>query len=64
MARKPNYDFERREREKARAAKKAEKKRAREERKASGDADPSEVQEDFGLMTTGAISGADPRADD
>jgi hypothetical protein len=32
MARKPNYGFERREREKARAAKKAERQRAKQER--------------------------------
>lgn len=32
MARKPNYDFERREREKARAAKKAERSRAKKEK--------------------------------
>ena len=32
MARKPNYDFERREREKARAAKKAERARAKQEK--------------------------------
>lgn len=32
MARKPNYDFERRERERAKAAKKAEKLRAKREK--------------------------------
>jgi len=32
MPRKPNYDFERREREKARATKKAERQRAKQEK--------------------------------
>tara|TARA_R110000787_G_scaffold6681_19_gene23128 strand:+ start:1772 stop:1915 length:144 start_codon:yes stop_codon:yes gene_type:complete len=32
MPRKPNYDFERREREKARAIKKAERQRAKQEK--------------------------------
>ena len=32
MARKPNYDFERREREKARALKKAERQRLKQEK--------------------------------
>ena len=39
MARKPNFDFERREREKAKAAKNAEKAEAKKKRAAAG---PSE----------------------
>lgn len=39
MARKPNYDFERRERERARAAKKAAKVEEKRKKKSSGDVD-------------------------
>ena len=45
MARKPNYDFERREREKAKAAKKEERAKAKSERKAEGDLVPAAGQE-------------------
>ena len=45
MAKKPNYDFERRERERAKAAKKADKqdaKREERERAAAANTDPTE----------------------
>jgi hypothetical protein len=42
MARKPNYDFERREREKAKAAKKEERAKAKAERKEEGPASPAD----------------------
>ena len=41
MARKPNYGFERREREKAKAEKKAERLKARQERAPSEDGEPT-----------------------
>ncbi len=40
MAKKPNFDFERRERDKAKAAKVAEKAKAKAEKKAAGEAPP------------------------
>ena len=42
MARKPNYDFERREREKAKAAKAEERAKLKAERKAAETDAPSE----------------------
>ncbi len=39
MARKPNYDFERRERDKAKAEKKAERLKAKQERRAAASDD-------------------------
>lgn len=42
MARKPNYGFERREREKAKAEKKAERLKAKQERKTGEDGEPIE----------------------
>ena len=46
MARAPSYDFERRERAKAKAAKRAEKSKLKQDKKlgTSGDADGSEAQ--------------------
>ena len=45
MARAPNYDFERRERQKAKDAKRAEKTQAKRDRKADDDAGtPQEAQ--------------------
>jgi len=46
MPRKPNYDFERRERERARAAKKAAKAEEKRNRKAADDADEPAVLND------------------
>jgi hypothetical protein len=40
MAKKPNYDFERRERDRAKAAKKADKAAAKREQRDRGEADP------------------------
>ena len=49
MARKPNYDFERREREKARVAKTEQRAKAKAERKReAGTAEPSESAPDQG----------------
>jgi hypothetical protein len=45
MARKPNYGFERREREKAKAEKKAERLKARQERQPSDEAEPNSEAE-------------------
>ncbi len=42
MARKPNYDFERRERDKAKAEKKAERLKAKQERRAAA-GDPQDA---------------------
>ena len=40
MARKPNYDFERRERERSKAADSARKAQAKADRKATGQGEP------------------------
>ena len=46
MARKPNYPFERMERERQKAAKKAEKARLKAEARARGEPDPVETDDD------------------
>jgi hypothetical protein len=43
MARKPNYQFERMERDRQKAAKKAEKQRERERERAAGEPNPSDA---------------------
>ena len=48
MPRKPNYNFERREREKARAQKKAERQRAKQEKSDQRKDDPPAKAEDAG----------------
>jgi hypothetical protein len=48
MARKPNYNFERREREKARAQKKAERQRVKQEKSDQRKDDPPAEGQDAG----------------
>ena len=45
MPRTPNYGFEKRERERAQAAKTAERQRAKEERRKKGEPDESSIPE-------------------
>ena len=55
MARKPNYNFERQERDRAKAEKLAAKARAKSELKGNGEADPAEDElaaEDDGSTKT------------
>ena len=68
MARKTNYGFERREREKARAAKKAERQRAKQEKSddRKDDDDPAQTVDGAPEQTAdGETAGATPEpADD
>jgi hypothetical protein len=60
MPRKPNYRFERFERERTRAAKKAARAQAKADKKAKA----SEVSTDHGSATAGAESSDDDRSSD
>lgn len=59
MPRKPNYKFERMERDRAKAKKKAERKQAREERK-KAQADEGPVVEGADQATADSVAAAQP----
>jgi len=62
MARKPNYRFERHERERTRAAKKAERAKVKAERAEKAKATTTNGEPEPGRDEAGAPPGADPQA--
>jgi hypothetical protein len=59
MPRKPNYRFERHERERVKAAKKAARAEAKAEKKAGKEAEPGESRPDEGASATDDASPVD-----